>query len=893
MKKRILSLILCLLLCVTLLPANVLASEAEAASEPEAEQSAEEENPAAPENGATEEEEPSTEEAEEADASSDAEPTGEEELPAVPEDEEDEEEEEPGEELPAAPAAAERIRVEFVLRPENAAVRVFLCGEEESEAAREADGSYLLAPGAYRYEVCCEDYLSVSGAFELSAETLPPVKLEVTLEPLAGQPADEAAPAAEEPEAPAPEEAAEAEEDPAEEPEETAGEPEEEPELQPKKLKKAPAMQTNGSGAVTINAANFPDANFRSYVKSSFDKDSDGSLSAAEISSVTSISCGSKSITSLEGVEHFTALRWLDAPNNSITSVNVSAHGSLQRLALNNNQLSSLNVSANTALTELSVSNNNLSSISVGSNTALTGLYVAGNSIGSINVSKNTALKYLDVTNCGLSTLNVSSNTALYSLECSKNSLSTLNVSANTALGNLRCDETNISTLNLSANTALKTLWCMDSNLSSLNLSANTQLTDLRVSGNSLTSLNVSANTLLQTLYCSDNALTALALGGNTAIKSLNCSGNGIKTLNVSACTAMTSLHCENNALTSLTLGSNSVLKYLYCNGNSLGSVNVSGCGNLVDAVKNGTKYDYNSLNQTEYSSSNGYVLVDKGVTVSTGATAKPTITSSPKSVTTAGGRNVKFTVAASGSNLKYQWQYRTSSSGSWTNSPATGNKTATLTVLANGTRNGYQYRCKVTNAGGSAWSSAATLTVNPFVKTQPSNVTAKVGANAKFTITAGGTNLKYQWQYRTSSSGSWTNSPATGNKTASLTVAVTAAKNGYQYRCKVTNGNGSVYSQAATLKVKPAITTQPASKTAAAGSTVKFTVAASGPNLKYQWQYRTSSTGSWNDSPAAGNKTATVSISATAAKNGYQYRCVVKNGNGTAWSNAATLTVK
>ncbi|MBQ6831899.1 MAG: hypothetical protein IJO28_04615 [Oscillospiraceae bacterium] len=43
-----------------------------------------------------------------------------------------------------------------------------------------------------------------------------------------------------------------------------------------------------------------------------------------------------------------------------------------------------------------------------------------------------------------------------------------------------------------------------------------------------------------------------------------------------------------------------------------------------------------------------------------------------------------------------------------------------------------------------------------------------------------------------------------TGNKTATLSVPVTAARNNYQYRCVITDKYGNVVgSKAATLKVK------------------------------------------------------------------------------------------
>ena len=89
------------------------------------------------------------------------------------------------------------------------------------------------------------------------------------------------------------------------------------------------------------------------------------------------------------------------------------------------------------------------------------------------------------------------------------------------------------------------------------------------------------------------------------------------------------------------------------------------------------------------------------------------------------------------------------------------------------------------------------------------------------------------------------------------------------------------------------AINTQPKSVTVAAGETAKFSVAASGVDLSYLWQWRKSSSGTWAASDATGHNTRILQIAATQSRNGYQYRCVVMDGEGNALtSSAATLTV-
>ena len=154
----------------------------------------------------------------------------------------------------------------------------------------------------------------------------------------------------------------------------------------------------------------------------------------------------------------------------------------------------------------------------------------------------------------------------------------------------------------------------------------------------------------------------------------------------------------------------------------------------------------------------------------------------------------------------------------------------------------------------------------------------------------------------RTKSTEAWDNvnpNIYSGGKTATLSVPATTARNGYEYRCVVKNSAGTANSNAAKLTVSasgaPAITTQPQNVTAAPGTTAKFTVAASGGNLSYQWQVRTKSTEAWdNVNPRiySGGTTATLSVPATTARNGYEYRCVVTNSAGSVDSNTVKLTV-
>ena len=417
-----------------------------------------------------------------------------------------------------------------------------------------------------------------------------------------------------------------------------------------------PAAPTAAAaGDVAINETNFPDENFRGYVSGNFDQNGDGLLSPTEISDVTEIECYECGISSLKGIEYFTALKRLDCDDNQLTSLDVrkntaldylycsgnqltaldvskntaldalscwknqltlldvSRNTALEYLYCTDSQLTSLDVSRNTALKELNCDNNQLSSLDVSKNTALEILYCYWNELTSLDVSKNAALERLWCDANQLTSLDVSKNTALETLSCSGNQLTALDVSKNTALEKLYCDGNKLTSLDVSRNTALKWLCCENNQLTVLDVSKNMALEELDCSNNNLTAMDVSRNTALETLDCYWNELTALDVSKNTALKELDCSGNELTALDVSKNTALEALWCENNKLTSLDVSKNAALEYLSCYGNKLTVLDVSAVPNLLDALENGEKTVNKAEGFVEYESEQGHIWMDLG----------------------------------------------------------------------------------------------------------------------------------------------------------------------------------------------------------------------------------------------------------------------------------------
>ena len=267
---------------------------------------------------------------------------------------------------------------------------------------------------------------------------------------------------------------------------------------------------------VEINETNFPDASFRNYLLSQ-DYGSDGKLTDEEIAGVTSINVSGTyfspgTISSLKGIEFFTALEDLRCNDNQLNSLDVSGCTALTTLFCYNNQLTSLDVSKNTALTRLQCDNNQLTSLDVSKNTALTELECYSNQLTSLDVSKNTALETLWCYDNQLTSLDLSKNTALKYLSCGGNQLTSLDVSKNTVLTRLHCYSNQLTSLDVSGCTALTELWCYSNQLTSLDISGCTALTELRCYDNQLTSLDVSKNTVLTRLYCYQNRIKGAAM---------------------------------------------------------------------------------------------------------------------------------------------------------------------------------------------------------------------------------------------------------------------------------------------------------------------------------------------------------------------------------------------
>ena len=265
-------------------------------------------------------------------------------------------------------------------------------------------------------------------------------------------------------------------------------------------------------------------------------------------------------------------------------------------------------------------------------------------------------------------------------------------------------------------------------------------------------------------------------------------------------------------------------------------------------------------------------------------------------------GSNAIFSVEATGDGLTYRWQYSKDGGATWLNATTSmsGYKSDTLALEATKARNGYLLRCKVTDRDGNeAFSEAAALTVEDSVTftAHPQPETVKLGNRAAFTVEARGDIKSYQWQYQMYEDGPWWNcTPFTmGYNTTVLNVIAAQLRQGFLYRCRITDSLGNkYYSDTAELTVDIpetyAILSQPQNAWVMPGNTTTFHVDTQGEGLTYQWEYhkgvdKTGPEYYWIAmGSTTGCKTDTLTIagiSGSTNRDGWAYRCVITDKDG------------
>ena len=247
--------------------------------------------------------------------------------------------------------------------------------------------------------------------------------------------------------------------------------------------------------SLPINEDNFPDPNFRNYIKT-YKAGGKNVLTVEQQRNVTAIEINNKGVSDLKGIEAFPNLKELNCGNNSIQKLDLRQNPELEKLICNTNQLTQLDLSKNPKIYHLICSWNQLKQL---------------------DVSNLKDLVTLDCSHNDLEQLDVRKSRSLVALNCSSNQLTELDadVTHKPSLERVECQNNQLTSLILGQNKGLKKLNCANNQLTQLNLNNMISLEELKCQNNQLTALDVSSSPNLTTLVLKNNHLTSLNLDNN------------------------------------------------------------------------------------------------------------------------------------------------------------------------------------------------------------------------------------------------------------------------------------------------------------------------------------------------------------------------------------------
>ncbi len=254
--------------------------------------------------------------------------------------------------------------------------------------------------------------------------------------------------------------------------------------------------------SLPINEDNFPDPNFRNYIKTYKAGGSDV-LTVEEQRKVETIEVEGKNISSLRGIEAFPNLTELKCGNNSIQKLDLRQNPKLKTLKCNKNQLTQLDLSKNPDIDYLNCSENQLEQLDVSHLKDLVMLNCSHNDLEQLDVRNS---KFLETLYCSSNRLteldaDVAHKSRLVSVECQNNQLTSLILGQNKLLKKLNCANNQLTQLNLNNMNSLKELKCQNNQLTALDVSSSPDLTKLVLKNNHLTSLNLDNNPNLDFTY--------------------------------------------------------------------------------------------------------------------------------------------------------------------------------------------------------------------------------------------------------------------------------------------------------------------------------------------------------------------------------------------------------
>lgn len=199
----------------------------------------------------------------------------------------------------------------------------------------------------------------------------------------------------------------------------------------------AAADDTAAEGSIGITDQIFPDAAFRKWLENPAHINgygADGVLTAEELADIRSIDVANQNLTTLQGIEVFSALESLNCKNNMLTALDVSQNTGLKYLHCAFNRISSLDVSGLKDLISLNCESNGMTALNLTGCSALEIIYCRNNNLPVVDFSTNTKLKFIETFDNKLTDVDLSMLPELEFVHLDHNRLTHLDLSQNTNL---------------------------------------------------------------------------------------------------------------------------------------------------------------------------------------------------------------------------------------------------------------------------------------------------------------------------------------------------------------------------------------------------------------------------------------------------------------------------
>ena len=274
---------------------------------------------------------------------------------------------------------------------------------------------------------------------------------------------------------------------------------------------------TSAQASVVINETNFPDEALRNYA-SQYDEDGNGTLSDAELATITSINASG--ILNLKGAEHFTNLEelhlWGYSEEQSIRQIDPSVFPKLYRFTLQEcHGVTALDFSKNTMFEQIELSRcSNVQALSLPTSVKEIQLFGAPK-LTALDVSRLPNLIGLWLQHTGITDLDFSNHPAIQLVsiqgeEDAVDKMNSLNLQNCATLENVDIRYTTIKSLSMKHLPIVRTLMMLNNDITTITIDDCEEFNDITCDHNVLGTLSLTNNPALRVVNCEDNRLQVL-----------------------------------------------------------------------------------------------------------------------------------------------------------------------------------------------------------------------------------------------------------------------------------------------------------------------------------------------------------------------------------------------